>query len=170
MPHKRKVDWEALKREYAADATATTVSIAKKYSIPRTTVEWHVRRHHWRDERRRYSAKVVEKSVRTNAEKLRECNEQHIKESRQLRILLFKTIVALDQNGTADLKPKTYASDVAAATRAIVELYKSERLALGASTESVDSTAKVTSKFDGMTLDEMKAKAKALSTELGLTK
>ena len=139
MPRNR-VDWQAIRLDYIGNSAATYLSLAERYGVPERTLRWHAKREHWREERDRHCRKVADKltaeTARAAEVTIQELNDAHLKRSGQMRALLEHKLVARGPDGRVVPRESLSIADIAKAVVAFGELYRLDRIALGAHADS----------------------------------
>jgi hypothetical protein len=155
----RKIDWVSMKMEYAHDATVTFHGLAKKYNIPCGTVRWHGCRDGWANARWQFQQKVEDKLTEAATSKdvvakLREINDKQMRWNEEMRHVINSLLKCRNDEGVVVLREDINLNDVSRAIASMAELYRLDRLALGASTDNVQP-AITRDRIDEMSDDEV---------------
>ena len=141
----KHVDWVAMKLEYAANSALTIAELARKHGIPPSTIRWRIWHYDWMQARADYQAKVAQRLTQLATNKdavalLRDCNDKQMKQNEELRYMLNSRLKTRGADGKITVKSDVSIPDIARAVAAFGELYRLDRLALGASTDNVQPT------------------------------
>jgi transposase-like protein len=154
-------DWVAIKQDYIEHNHLSQEDIAEKYGC---TVD-QVRNRAWRDQWARAredfaqqrSQRLTELSLRKDATVLlRELNDEHLKQSKELRYMLNAKLKTRDEHGNIVVRPTVTVQEIVRAIAGFCELFRMDRLALGASTDNL-TPAFPQNKYDDMSEDELVA-------------
>jgi hypothetical protein len=142
-------DWQAIKLDYIQNQEMTQESLAKKWKVTTDQVRGRAFREKWARARENYAAayseRLVQLSIRSDAPKmLAALNDQVLKDSERVRVILR---LKLDDEGITVVELRCVAA-------AFAELYRMDRLALGASTDNV-AVASNASRYDSMSEEEL---------------
>ena len=148
-----------MKMEYAHNAACTTKEIGSKYNIPESTVRWHAFKEKWNEERAVFQAKVSAKIVESAASKdavtiLRDINKKQLQWNEEMRYAINALLKTRNTEGAVVLRADVQLHDVSRAIAGMAELYRLDRLALGASTENVQP-ATTRDRIDDMTDEQV---------------
>jgi hypothetical protein len=160
-----KRDWAAIQRRYITDQTTSFTSLAAEHSVSRQAIAWHAARESWSAERCRFLAEVGERLVRDGAlsaaEQLRRRNEKQLKANEQLRWLINHRLMYRRPDGSVAINGDTTILEVCRAVTAHCELYRLDRLVLGASTENVQP-APIHDRLAEMSEEELQTELKRI--------
>ena len=134
---RNRVDWQAIRLEYISDRGGTYRSLAAKYDVPERTLRWHAMKESWRDERVLHRHKIADNLAVSTANSVlltvQQLNEHWLQLSNQMRALLeHKLYVRTQDTGEAVPRDSLSVQQIGHAIAAFGELYKFDRLALGA--------------------------------------
>ena len=151
----RSADWAALKLEYAHDSTVTTSGMAKKYNMNESTVRYRATKYQWFEARETFSRKLEGKLLDSAASKdaaamLRDLNTKQMKWNEEMRYAINSLLKCRTDDGKVVMRDEISLTDVNRAIASYAELYRLDRLALGASTENVQP-ATARDRIDEMT-------------------
>ena len=157
----RNLDWAAMKIEYAHDAKLTISLVAKKYNIPESTVRWHSTKYQWNAARQDFQSKVEGKLIDAVASKdavakLKDINTKQLAWNAEMRFVINSLLKARNDEGAVVLRDDVTIADAQRAILSMAELYRLDRLALGASTDNV-SAATTRNRIDDMSDEEVLA-------------
>jgi hypothetical protein len=111
------------------------LSLAAKYDVSLHAVQWHAQREAWGDERRvfwrKVSGKLVEKYAIRAVDLLMERNDEQLRLNDRLRYAMNSRLFAKEGLAT-QLRPKVSIVDVMRAISGFGEVYRFDRLVLGA--------------------------------------
>jgi hypothetical protein len=135
-------DWEKLKIEYIQHPRMTQKQLAEKYNIRYDTVRAQAMKGHWNTARiasaQRYAQEITAMAVGKDAvARIREIDEKQLKRNEEMRYIVDSTLKIRDAKGVITIRPNLTTSDAVKAVSAFIELYRCDRLALGASTENI---------------------------------
>ena len=152
--------WQEIKLDYIRDTTLTQESIAKKYGVTTDQIRGRAFREKWARARENYSAQYAERlqqlSIRKDApEMLKALNEKQLKQSDELRVMLNMKLKMRDAEGKIVVRPGVTIIEIRCAVAAFAELYRMDRLALGASTDNVGAASTSPTNYDSMSEDEL---------------
>jgi hypothetical protein len=162
-------DWEKLKIEYIQHPRMTQKQLAEKYGLRYDTVRQQAMKGQWNTARsasaQRYAQELTAMAVGTDAvARIRECDEKQLKRNEEMRYIVDSTLKMRDAQGKIVIRPNLTTTDAARAVSAFVELYRCDRLALGASTENVQP-APTRDRFAEMTEAELFAELERVRDE-----
>lgn len=63
------MNWKTIKTEYITDESSSYRKLAKKYSVPISTLQQKASREGWAEEKKQYQVELVSKSLEKNVEK-----------------------------------------------------------------------------------------------------
>jgi hypothetical protein len=143
-------DWQAIKLDYIQNQEMTQESLAKKWRVTTDQVRGRAFREKWARARENYAAAYSERlqqlAIRSDAPKmLMALNTQVLKDSERVRVFLR---IRLDEGGLSPVELRCVAA-------AFAELYRMDRLALGASTDNVAVASTQASQYDNMSEEEL---------------
>jgi hypothetical protein len=152
-------DWEKLKTEYIQNPRMTQKDIAAKYGLSYDTVRKQASDHDWNSARaasaQRYAQQLTAMAVGKGAvDRIREVDEKQLKLNEEMRYIITSKMKQRDGQGKIVVKPNLTISDACKAVAAFSELYRLDRLALGASTDNVQP-APVRDRFAEMSEEEL---------------
>jgi hypothetical protein len=154
-------DWRAIKTDYVQNPNLTQKDICEKYDLSWDTMRYHAKREKWGEARSQYAQQYAQQltvaSVPKNAlPMLREINEKQLKQNEELRYMLNSKLKTRGLDGKISVRPDVTIPDIARAVAAFSELYRLDRLALGASTDNVQP-ATMGDRLRDMTDEELDA-------------
>jgi hypothetical protein len=169
----KHVDWQAIKMEFAANSTLTVAELARKYGVPPSTVRWRCWHYDWMQERSDYQAKVATRLTQLATSKdavamLRDVNDKQLKQNEELRYMLNSRLKTRGADGKITVKSDVSIPDIARAVAAFTELYRCDRLALGASTENLQPAA-ARDRFADMSDEELVEELKRVRARNNIT-
>ena len=137
----------------------TQKQLAEKYGLKYNTVRRQAADHDWNTARgasaQRYAQELTALAVGKDAvNRIRECDEKQLKRNEEMRYIVDSTLKMRNNEGKIVVRPNLTTSDAAKAVSAFVELYRCDRLALGASTENIQP-APTRDRFAEMTEAEL---------------
>ena len=94
MENETKVDWEAIKKEYITDGSATYRSLAEKYGVPLRTLARHGKDENWTEQRQQFIDRVATDTLDREVEARA---RQAVKIGRIAEKLLKKISKAVDE-------------------------------------------------------------------------
>jgi hypothetical protein len=161
MQYRVNVDWHEVRDNYISDLHSTHRSLAAKYKLKYNTVCDRSRREHWGQERIQYQARRRAKLQEAALEKsapllLKEVNEKQLKWNEEMRWIINSKLKQRDAEGKIVVRSDITINDAYRATLTMIELYRCDRLALGASTDNIQP-ALPRDRFAEMSDDELQA-------------
>ena len=161
MRHGIKGDWNEIRDDYIQNANATHNSIAAKYKLKLTTVRARAARDKWGPDRIQFQERRHRKLQDAALEKsapllLKECNEKQLKWNEEMRWIINSRLKVRDAQGNVVVREDVTINDAYRATLTMIELYRCDRLALGASTDNIQP-AMPRDRFAEMSDDELQA-------------
>ena len=155
-----------MKLEYAHDSSMTFKSMSLKYNVPESTVRWHGTKYQWNEARHEFSTKVEKKLIDSAASKdavtiLRDINKKQLQWNEEMRYAINALLKTRNTDGNVVLRADVQLHDVSRAIAGMAELYRLDRLALGASTENVQP-ATTRDRIDEMTDEQVLAELSRL--------
>lgn len=154
-------DWPTIKAEYAMNPHLSVKDIAEKYDLSNRTVSYRSSHDKWMEARLEYQEKYVQHLTTASVPKnalpmLREINEKQLKQNEELRYMLNSKLKTRGLDGKISVRVDVTIPDIARAVMAFAELYRLDRLALGASTDNV-MPATMGDRLRDMTDEELEA-------------
>ena len=161
MYHRLNVDWNEVRDDYLQDAHSTAKSLAEKYKVNVLSIRARMRRENWGDDRIKYQARRRTKLQDAALEKsapllLKECNEKQLKWNEEMRWIINSKLKQRDADGKIVVRQDITINDAYRATLTMIELYRCDRLALGASTDNIQP-AMPRDRFAEMSDDELQS-------------
>ena len=152
-------DWNALKTEYIQNPRMTQKQLGEKYGLRYDTVRQQAMKGQWNTARQasaqRYAQEITAMAVGADAvNRIKQCDEKQLKLNEEMRWIITSKLKMRDGEGNVIVRPTLTISDAAKAVSAFVELYRCDRLALGASTENLQP-APTRDRFAEMTEAEL---------------
>jgi hypothetical protein len=168
-----QVEWEKVKLEYCKNSTVTAQQLADQFGVSVYSVRHKIERERWAAARESYSAQYAERlrslSIRNDApQMLQAINDKQLKQCEELRVILNMKLKMQDASGKIVPRPDVNIIEVRCAVAAFAEIYRMERLALGASTDNVAVASTSANAYDNMTEEELLAELKEAQQRLGL--
>jgi transposase-like protein len=159
MAHYSQHDWAAIRQDYLQNKEMTQESLAKKWGVSPHAIRGRSYREKWGRAReefaRQYAERLQQLCLRKDApEMIRALNTKHLQQCDELRYMLNVLLKIRDKDGKMVLRPGVTIDQVARAVTAFAEVYRMERLALGASTDNV-MTAVAPNRYDEMSEEEL---------------
>lgn len=138
----------------------------KKYNVPLSTIRWHAARYEWNLARCDFQSTVEKKLAESAASKdaaqlLREINRKQLQWDEEMRYAINALLKTRNADGKVVLRADVALNDVSRAIAGMAELYRLDRLALGASTDNVQP-ATTRDRIDEMSDDEVLIELKRL--------
>jgi hypothetical protein len=143
MAYNAKADWVKVKAEYVQDPTVTQDVLAKKFGVTVSALAWHARREKWIAAREEYSRQTASQltalALKSNVVALlKDANDKQLKLNEELRFIIHSKLKRRDERtGKIVVREDVSLTEVVRAVAAFSELYRLDRLALGASTENI---------------------------------
>jgi hypothetical protein len=137
----------------------TQESLAKKWGVSPHAIRGRSYREKWGAAReefaRQYADRLQQLSIRNDAPALiRSLNTKQLRQSDELRVMLNAKLKTRDAEGKVVVRPDVSIMEIRCAVAAFAELYRMDRLALGASTDNL-APATSQSKYDEMTEEQL---------------
>jgi hypothetical protein len=154
-------NWATIKAEYISDPSVSAEQLATKHGLAVSTVRWHATHEKWMQARAEYAETLVKNlslaAINKNVVSvLREVNDKQLKQNEELRYMLNSKLKTRGLDGKITVRSDVTIPDIARAVMAFAELYRLDRLALGASTDNVQP-ASVGDRLRDMTDEELDA-------------
>jgi hypothetical protein len=135
--------------------------MSKRHNIPEGTLRWHAHKEQWMVARTNFQAKVEDKLVAAAASKdvvakLRDINTAQMRWNEEMRYAINSLLKVRTEDGKIVLRSDVDLADIQRAIAGMSELYRLDRLALGASTDNV-APATTRDRIDEMSDDEVMA-------------
>jgi hypothetical protein len=133
-------DWAAIRQDYLQNKEMTQESLAKKWGVSPHAIRGRSYREKWGAAReeyaRQYADRLMQQSIRKDApEMIRALNTKQLAESDELRVMLNMKLKMRDGQGKIVVRPDVSLAEIRLACAAFAELFRTDRLALGASTD-----------------------------------
>jgi hypothetical protein len=163
----KRTDWATLKATFIQQPTTTCAALAAEHGISRQAVQWHCRREDWVTERCHFLAEVEARLVRvcadSAAEQLRRRNEEQLRQNEELREILDDRLMYRRPSGVKVAKTDVSIAEVVRAIAAFGELYRCDRLVLGA--DNIQP-AVMRDRFAEMTSEELEEELRRVRAEM----
>ena len=145
--------------EYMQNPRMTQKDIAEKHGLSYDTVRKQAATHDWNSARsasaQRYAQQVTAMAVgRDAATRVYQADEKQLKLNEEMRYIIMSKLKMRDAQNNVIVRPTLTVADTARAVTALVELYRCDRLALGASTENLQP-APMRDRFAEMSEEEL---------------
>jgi hypothetical protein len=165
-------DWAAIRLDYIKNQEMTQESLAEKWGVTPDQVRGRAYREKWAQAREDYSAQYAERltqlSIRNDAPvMLKALNEKVLKQSEELRVMLNMKLKMRDAQGKIVVRPDVSIIELRCACAAFAELFRMDRLALGASTDNV-AVASTQSSYDNMTEEQLVEELRQVRQRVGI--
>jgi hypothetical protein len=154
-----QTNWSAIKQDFCQDPTLSQQQLAAKWGVSYGALRGRCYRDNWPAARESYAAQYAEKlqqlTMRQDAAALiRGLNDKQFKQSDELRVMLNMKLKMRDGQGKIVVRPDVSIIELRCACAAFAELFRMDRLALGASTDNV-AVASTQSRYDDMTEEQL---------------
>jgi hypothetical protein len=168
-----QVRWEEIRQDYLRDTTLTQSALAEKWGVSYHQVKNKAHREDWARARENYAAQYAERlqqlTIRNDAPKLLQAiNDKQLKQCEELRVILNMKLKMQDVSGKVVPRPDINIIEVRCAVAAFAEIYRMERLALGASTDNVAVASTSANAYDNMSEEELLAELREVRQRVGL--
>jgi hypothetical protein len=155
----RQPDWVMVQQWYIEHPEATQEDTAKQFGVTYDQVRGRALRGKWAQARGAFaqqrSQRLTEAALRKDAAQLiRELNDEHLKQSKELRYMLNAKLKTRDEQGNIVVRPTVTVQEIVRAIAGFCELFRMDRLALGASTDNL-TPAFPQNKYDDMSEDDL---------------
>jgi hypothetical protein len=161
-----RINWQIAMDDFVQNPVATYESVAAKHRVSVRTLERHAQKEGWRTARQAFAWEVREKCVQNRvlsaAQSLNERSEKQLKTNESLRSILNYRLMIRRPNGEIVVNGDVTVSEVCKAVTAHCELYRCDRLALGA---DVLPATPPPDRFSGWTEEELNAELERIRRE-----
>lgn len=166
------LDWVAIKQDYVQNPAESAATLAEKYKVNIYTLRRRLHAEQWTAEREEFAREYAQNLnrsaiVKNAAVVLRDLNDKLLKQNEELRYMLNAKLKTRGADGKIAVRTDVTIPDIAKAVAAFSELYRLDRLALGASTDNLAPANTRESRLAEMSDDELDGELKrvrAMST------
>jgi hypothetical protein len=168
-----QTDWAKIKLEYCKNSIVTAQQLADQFGVSVFAVRHKIEREKWAAARESYAAQYENRlrnlAIRNDApQMLQAINDKQLKQCEELRVILNMKLKMQDGSGKVVPRPDVNIIEVRCAVAAFAEIYRMERLALGASTDNVAVASTSANAYDNMSEEELLAELREVRQRVGL--